>query len=216
VDGDESDEALMIAYRAGEARAFEKLLARHEKPVWNFLRRFSRDREAAEDLLQEVFLRVVKDAQDRGKESEGGWRGTAKFSTWLYTIARNLCIDRARRATHRQAASLDEAGPAGDEATATLHDRLASSDAPADVVVAERQAGRRIDRAIAELPDDQREVFLMREVMELPFAEIASVVGASEPTVKSRMRYALEKLRLALADLEAGATTGARESVGSG
>ena len=63
------------------------------------------------------------------------------------------------------------------------------------------QAARRIDRAVAELPDDQREVFLMREVMEMPFAEIASVVGASEPTVKSRMRYALEKLRAALADL---------------
>src|SRR5665213_1985658 len=97
VDGEESDEALMTAYRAGETRAFERLLARHEKPVWIFLRRFSRDAEAAEDLLQEVFLRVVKDAQ----ESEAAWKGTAKFSTWLYTIARNLCIDRARRAAHR-------------------------------------------------------------------------------------------------------------------
>jgi RNA polymerase sigma-70 factor, ECF subfamily len=214
VDGDESDEALMTAYRAGETRAFGQLLARHEKPIWNFLRRFSRDAEAAEDLLQEVFLRVVKDAQ----ESEAAWKGNAKFSTWLYTIARNLCIDRARRAVHREAASLDGAGPSGDESTETLHDRLASPDAPADLVVAGRQAARRIDRAIAELPDEQREVFLMREVMELPFAEIASVVGASEPTVKSRMRYALEKLRTALADLDAGAsaTAGATESTGSG
>jgi RNA polymerase sigma-70 factor, ECF subfamily len=214
VDGDESDEALMTAYRAGETRAFGKLLARYEKPIWNFLRRFSRDAEAAEDLLQEVFLRVVKDAQ----ESEAAWKGNAKFSTWLYTIARNLCIDRARRAVHREAASLDGAGSSGGESTETLHDRLASPDAPADLVVAGRQAARRIDRAIAELPDEQREVFLMREVMELPFAEIASVVGASEPTVKSRMRYALEKLRTALADLDAGASpnAGATESTGSG
>jgi RNA polymerase sigma-70 factor (ECF subfamily) len=212
VDGDESDEALMTAYRAGEVRAFEKLLHRHEKPVWNFLRRFSRDAEAAEDLLQEVFLRVVKDAQ----ESTAAWKGNAKFSTWLYTIARNLCIDRARRAVHREAASLDGTGPADTESPETLHDRIASTDAPADAVVADRQAARRIDRAIAELPDDQREVFLMREVMELPFAEIASVVGASEPTVKSRMRYALEKLRGALADLGAGVTSGAAESTGSG
>jgi len=212
VDGDESDEALMTAYRAGEIRAFEKLLARHEKPIWNFLRRFSRDAEAAEDLLQEVFLRVVKDAQ----ESEAAWKGNAKFSTWLYTIARNLCIDRARRAVHREAASLDGTGLSDAESTTTLHDRLASPDAPADLVVAGRQAARRIDRAIAELPDEQREVFLMREVMELPFAEIASVVGASEPTVKSRMRYALEKLRAALADLGAGVTSGAAESTGSG
>jgi RNA polymerase sigma-70 factor, ECF subfamily len=212
VDGDESDEALMTAYRAGETRAFEKLLARHEKPIWNFLRRFSRDAEAAEDLLQEVFLRVVKDAQ----EAEAAWKGNAKFSTWLYTIARNLCIDRARRAVHREAASLDGTEPADAESTTSLHDRLASPDAPADVVVAGRQTARRIDRAIAELPDDQREVFLMREVMELPFAEIASVVGASEPTVKSRMRYALEKLRTALADLDIGLSSGAAESTGSG
>jgi RNA polymerase sigma-70 factor (ECF subfamily) len=214
VDGDESDEALMTAYRAGESRAFDKLLGRYEKPIWNFLRRFSRDAEAAEDLLQEVFLRVVKDAQ----QSEAAWKGHAKLSTWLYTIARNLCIDRARRAVHREAASLDGTGISGAESTESLHDRLASSDAPADLVVAGRQAARRIDRAIAELPDEQREVFLMREVMELPFAEIASVVGASEPTVKSRMRYALEKLRAALADLDASATAtaSATESTGSG
>ena len=212
MDGDESDEALMTAYRAGEVRAFERLLARHEKPVWNFLRRFSRDAEAAEDLLQEVFLRVVKDAQ----ESKAAWKGGAKFSTWLYTIARNLCIDRARRAVHREAASLDGSGPAGTESTETLHDRIASTDALADAVVADRQAARRIDRAIADLPDEQREVFLMREVMELPFAEIATVVGASEPTVKSRMRYALEKLRGALADLGAVVISGVAESTRSG
>jgi RNA polymerase sigma-70 factor (ECF subfamily) len=212
VDGEESDEALMTAYRAGETRAFDKLLARYEKPIWNFLRRFSRDAEAAEDLLQEVFLRVVKDAQ----ESQAAWKGNAKLSTWLYTIARNLCIDRARRGGHREAASLDGTGPSGADSTETLHDRLASPDAPADLVVAGRQAARRIDRAITELPDEQREVFLMREVMELPVAEIASVVGASEPTVKSRMRYALEKLRAALADLDAGASAGATESTGSG
>ena len=77
------------------------------------------------------------------------------------------------------------------------------------------RTGPEIDRAVAELPDDQREVFLMREVMEMPFAEIASAVGVSEPTVKSRMRYALEKLRAALADLgDTGA--GAAESTGSG
>ena len=82
-------------------------------------------------------------------------------------------------------------------------------------MVAGREAAVRIDCAVAALPDDQREVFLMREVMELPFAEIASMVGVSEPTVKSRMRYALEKLRVALADL-GDTRTGTAESTGSG
>ena len=95
----------MQAYRAGDARAFERLVARHEKPVWNFLRRFVADATTAEDLLQEVFLRVVKSADE--------WRGAAKFSTWLYTIARNLSVDHARRAVHRNAASLDGPEHAG-------------------------------------------------------------------------------------------------------
>jgi RNA polymerase sigma-70 factor (ECF subfamily) len=206
------DEQLLAAYRAGDVAAFEALLARYEKPIWTYLRRFVRHDEAAEDLLQEVFLRVVRDAQDAAAP---GWKGAAKFSTWLYTIARNLCVDRARREAFRAAASLDVAG-GEDSAPVSLHDRLAAPDRPADAVLAGRQAAARIDRAIATLPEDQREVFLMREVMELPFAEIAAVVGASEPTVKSRMRYALEKLRVALADLAGEGGPGAAESERAG
>ena len=197
----------MSAYRAGDARAFERLVARHEKAVWNFLRRFVRDATTAEDLLQEVFLRVIKSADE--------WRGAAKFSTWLYTIARNLCVDHARRAVHRDATSLDGPEQRGSESDSTLHDRIASHAPRADELVADKQAKARIETAIATLPTEQREVFLMREVMEMPFAEIAAAVGASEPTVKSRMRYALEKLRAALVELGRD-TTGAAESSGSG
>jgi RNA polymerase sigma-70 factor (ECF subfamily) len=210
----ESDEALLMAYRAGDARAFERLVARHEKPVWNFLRRFVANAATAEDLLQEVFLRVIKSAH--AEESE--WRGAAKFSTWLYTIARNLCVDHARRAVHRDAASLDGPGHAAADTEATLHDRIPSSDPAPDARVADRQAKARIDAAIAALPPDQREVFLMREVMEMPFAEIAAAVGVSEPTVKSRMRYALEKLRVSLVELggDQASGPGKTESSGSG
>ena len=211
MDGDSSDEQLLAAYRGGDVRAFEQLLARYEKPIWSFLRRFVHDAEAAEDLLQEVFLRVVRDAQESGP----AWKGEAKFSTWLYTIARNLCIDRARRTAVRGSSPSIDGPTDADVETATLHERIAAPGPSTDAVVAGREAARRIDRAVSDLPDDQREVFLMREVMELPFAEIASVVGVSEPTVKSRMRYALEKLRAALADL-GDARASAAESTGSG
>jgi RNA polymerase sigma-70 factor (ECF subfamily) len=201
----------MAAYQAGDARAFELLVARHERPVWNFLRRFTHDAAASEDLLQEVFLRVVKSAAE--------WKRTARFSTWIYAIARNLCVDQARRAVHRRASSLD--GPlrsAEPDSTETLHDRIPARDSGAEQKVSDQQAAARIDAAIARLPDEQREVFLMREVMEMSFAEIAAVVGASEPTVKSRMRYALGKLRESLVDFRepTAARAGTTETVGSG
>jgi RNA polymerase sigma-70 factor (ECF subfamily) len=94
-----TDETLMAAYQKGDVAAFAQLVARHEKPLWNFLRRFVSQPAVAEDLLQEAFLRVVRSA--------GEWQPSAKFSTWLYTIARNLCTDAARRDTLRRTSSLD-------------------------------------------------------------------------------------------------------------
>src|SRR5882672_7956370 len=182
---DQTDEQLMQAFREGNARAFELLLARHERKVWNFLRR-SVDPTTAEDLLQEVFLRVIKARADNVD-----WKGEAKFTTWVYAIARNICIDHARRAVHRDARSLDAPTSRADpEASETMHDRLASENRDAEGLASDGQVRVRVDQAVAALPPDQREVFLLREVMDMPFAEIATVVGAPEPTVKSRMRYA--------------------------
>src|SRR5262245_44318075 len=96
---DESDEALMGRYRRGEVRAFELLLGRHRKAVFNFIYRYVRDPAQAEDLMQETFLRVIK--------GSGSYEEQSKFTTWLYTIARNLCVDASRRAKHRRAQSLD-------------------------------------------------------------------------------------------------------------
>jgi RNA polymerase sigma-70 factor, ECF subfamily len=203
---DETDEQLMHAYREGNARAFELLLARHERKVWNFLRRSVGDATIAEDLLQEVFLRVIK--------ARAEWKGEAKFTTWVYAIARNLCVDHARRAVHRDTRSLDAPTRTDQENPETLHDRLASNERDAEGSASDGEVRARVDAAVAALPADQREVFLLREVMDMPFAEIAVVVGAPEPTVKSRMRYALERLREALEDLRAGAEP--RRSAGPG
>jgi len=184
----------MARYQQGEVAAFAELVSRHEKRLWNFVRRFVADAETAEDLLQEVFLRVVKSAAD--------WQPSAKFSTWLYTIARNLCTDQARRGAFRDADSLDQ--PLKTSASSSgLHriDLVASPDGNAEKAAMDREIATRVDDAVGHLPVEQREVFLMREVMDLSFAEIAAATGASEPTVKSRMRYALERLRAALAEL---------------
>ena len=182
----------MAAYQKGDGDAFAELAARHEKRLWNFLRRFVRDEATAEDLLQEVFLRVVRSASD--------WEPTAKVSTWLFTIARNLCIDHARRTELRQADSLDQSHGEDDTGPRKI-DRVASEGGNAESQVIGHEIADLVDRAVAELPIEQREVFLMREVMDMSFAEIATRTGASEPTVKSRMRYALERLRSALGDL---------------
>jgi RNA polymerase sigma-70 factor, ECF subfamily len=188
-----TDEALMAAYQRGDVAAFAELVARHEKRLWNFVRRFVADTATAEDLLQEVFLRVVRNAAE--------WEASAKFSTWLYTIARNLCTDNARRGVLRKADSLDQTpGPSRDESGPHRIDKIAGSAPNAEKAAMNRELADRVDRAVAELPVEQREVFLMREVMDMSFAEIALATKTSEPTVKSRMRYALERLRSALGE----------------
>jgi RNA polymerase sigma-70 factor (ECF subfamily) len=186
---DDSDEALMLRYRDGEVRAFELLLTRHRKPIYNFILRYVLEPAQAEDLLQETFLRVI-----RGAES---YERQAKFTTWLYTIARNLCVDASRRAKHRRAQSLD-APIDEEEGSGTLLDRVADPTGTVDRQVIGKQLGERIQRAVDGLGEEQREVFVLREVLDLPFKEIAEIVGCPENTVKSRMRYALEKLREAL------------------
>jgi RNA polymerase sigma-70 factor (ECF subfamily) len=202
-----TDEALMAAYQKGDVAAFGELVARHEKRLWNFLRRFVRDKATAEDLLQEVFLRVVKSAVQ--------WQPSAKVSTWLFTIARNLCTDQARRAEFRQAESLDQA-KAGEEGSGLRRiDRVAANSGDAEKEAMGREIASLVDRAVGELPVEQREVFLMREVMDMSFAEIAAQVGASEPTVKSRMRYALQRLRSSLGELHEATTRDAASVEGT-
>lgn len=196
--GDATDEMLMVRYQRGDRRAFAELVQRHSRAVYNLVLRQLRDPSAAEDVTQEVFLRVV--------QSAAAFKHEARFSTWLYTIARNLCVDHLRRLAHRRHTSLDAAIPntpssprerSLGEAIPDLHPR-----ASAERRAANNQVLDTILRAVDLLPDDQREIFLMREVACLPFREIATITGASENTVKSRMRYALERLRDALSDFE--------------
>lgn len=184
----------MLAYAGGEVLAFEILLGRHERGVYNFVYRSVHNTDRAEELTQEVFLRVVKNAKR--------YKRTAKFTTWLYTIARNLCIDESRRRKHRGHVSLD-ATVGDDEGGQTFKDRV--TDHRAESGAARRERARFVEalqQGVDALPDEQREVFVLRHIEGLKFVEIAEIVGVSENTIKSRMRYALASLRLHVADFE--------------
>ena len=188
---DRSDERLLSEYREGDVGAFEVLLGRYRIPLFNVVLRSVRDRGRAEEIYQDVWMRVVERAED--------FRGDAKFSTWLYAIARNQCIDHQRKMKFRSHASLDSTrAPDG----ASLGDRLADRAPSTERLAAARRMQERIAIAVQELPEEQREVFLLRQLQGMAFAEVAEVVGVSVPTAKSRMRYALERLKRALADGE--------------
>jgi RNA polymerase sigma-70 factor (ECF subfamily) len=192
-----TDEVLMLRFQGGDQSAFTKLVRKHKTPVYNFILRTVRAREVAEDLAQDVFVKVVQSAAD--------FKHEARFSTWAYTIARNLCIDHLRKAALRRHPSLDQAANNNsNEEGPTLGERIADSHfaASVDRVAIGSELGIRITRAVEDLPPEQREVFLLREIANVPFKEIAEIVGVPENTTKSRMRYALERLQQALAEYE--------------
>jgi RNA polymerase sigma-70 factor (ECF subfamily) len=190
-----ADEVLMMRFQAGDRVAFASLVRKHKTPIFNFVLRLVRSPSAAEDLVQDVFVKVVQSAMEFKHES--------KFTTWTYTIARNLCIDHLRKMALRQHPSLDQ--PRGEAPDGpTLLDRTADGHPGAAVErsVIGAELGQRITRCVEALPQEQREVFLLREIADLPFKEIAGITGVPENTVKSRMRYALERLQESLAEYE--------------
>lgn len=192
-ENEASDEVLMLRYQRGDQDAFGALVRRYQVRVYNFVLRQVRSPAAAEDVAQEVFLRVVQRAS--------AFKHEARFSTWLYTIARNLCVDQLRKSNLRRHPSLDQ--PIGNDGDGpALGDQVPDSRQSVERQAAASQVASSILRAVEELSDEQREVFLLREVANLPFKEIAEVTATSENTVKSRMRYALEHLQAKLSDFE--------------
>ena len=190
---DPPDETLMLRYQQGDRAAFATLVRRHQGALFNFAIRQVRVPQVAEDVVQETFVRIVQNAAD--------FKHEARFTTWVYTITRNLCIDHLRKRALRKHPSLDQAG--GEEGDGpTLGEQTADPRASVEREATSSELKERIARAVDTLPDEQREVFLMREGANLPFKEIAEITGVPENTVKSRMRYALERLQEALAEYE--------------
>jgi RNA polymerase sigma-70 factor (ECF subfamily) len=194
---DPTDEELMVRFQRGDRPAFAVLVRRHKTRLYNFVLRQLRHGPSAEEIVQDTFVRVVQNAAD--------FRHASRFSTWLYAIARNLCVDHARKRALRRHPSLDDPGPApnGDAPERMdLSERTADAGANVERNVVSSQIRERVLEALHKLPDDQREVFLMRQVGSLSFKDIAEIVSVPENTVKSRMRYALEHLQAELSDFE--------------
>lgn len=168
----------MLAYGRGDAGAFETLYKRHRGALYRFVLRALKQRSAAEELFQEVWIRVI--------ESRSRYAPQARFTTWLYTIAHNLLVDHWRR----KGLSLVQLD---DEPAAVAPDN------PARQAEA-RETLARLLRAIEALPAAQREAFLLHEEAGLTVAEIAAVTGSGEEAAKSRLRYATAKLKAAVDD----------------
>ena len=178
----------MLLYQKGEERAFEILYWRHQHGIFNFICHFIGGGNQAEELLQDVFLKVVK--------SSKRYKPTAKFTTWLYQIARNGCIDHFRKMKHRKTTSLSQ--PVDSEEEMVVESTITNDNPSPEKSARISEIAEVLQKTISALPEEQREVFLMREDLDLSFAEIAELIGCPINTAKSRMRYALEHLRKAL------------------
>jgi len=191
----QTDEALMARVGRGQADAFEILVDRHTNSVTTFCYAFCRDRDQAEDLMQEVFMRVYRNARS--------YKPVAKFTTWLYRVAANLCINEAKKAKLRKMVSLD--GPMDADPDATRIVEKMATDDPGPITEAERrEASRLIERAIEALPRDQRVTLILVERQNLPYKDVAEILGdVTVSAVKMRVKRARENLREALRFLEA-------------
>ncbi len=162
----------------------DQLVDRHGGSVYAFVRRFLGPSPAVDDLTQDVWLRVIR--------RSGSFDGRSRFTTWLFTVTRNTCIDYLRKQKRRRPPSSANTDP-------SFHlDQLADPGPPVVESLARRELTTFVEQAVSELPDAQREAFLLREQTDLTFAEIAEMLGVPRDTIKSRMRYALSHIRRAV------------------
>jgi RNA polymerase sigma-70 factor (ECF subfamily) len=186
-----SDVQLMLDVKAGDDASFNLLLQKYRTPLINFLYRMVRDSATAEDLAQEVFLRVYRARKQ--------YSPSAKFTTWLFRIATNLALNSVRDNRHRQMDVSIDAPVEEDEAPLQLHAR----EMRIDEHMIERDRAEFIRQAISSLPEKQRVAVLLHKYEEMDYAEIAKILECSESALKSLLFRAYETLRVQLAPLVA-------------
>lgn len=188
---EKSDEALMHQLQTGDLRSFDTLVKRWETPLLNYCYRLVNDIALAEDLRQEVFLRIYRSAKT--------FRATAKFSTWMYRIATNLCINTLAKPGHRKEIPMDTDLELGHE---DFDDRLIDPSDTPDVVVIKKELESRVHSALTCLPQNLRVVVIMRHYHDMKFREIAEVLECPISTAKSRLAAGMTRLSQMLSKQE--------------
>jgi len=187
----DSDENLMLAYGGGNAAAFDELYSRHKGGVYRYLLRHCRNNALADELFQDVWMNAIR--------VRATYAPTAKFTTWIYTLAHNRLVDHWRATGQARFASIDDDG---EGEARDIVDALpsAANDEP-EARALSNELGAQLREALAALPVDQRDAFLLQYEGGLSLVEIAELTGVGMETVKSRLRYATAKLRGALGPL---------------
>lgn len=179
-----SDETLMMAYRDGDASAFERLYSRHRGGLYRYLLHQCRKAAVAEELFQDVWLNLIR--------ARARYVPEARFATYLYRIAHNRLVDHFRRASHRPLTQSEA------EADDTMAEPAADARSQPEVRLESKAAIACFMVALEALPDAQREAFVMHEEAGMSVEEIARATGVNTETAKSRLRYAVAKLRRGL------------------
>jgi len=186
-----SDVQLMLDVKAGDELSFEILLKKYLTPLVNFLYRMVKDQAAAEDLAQEVFLRVYRARKE--------YSPSAKFTTWLFRIATNLALNAIRDGRFRQMQISIDTPRDEDEQVI----EIAAPENRADDRLIERERNQMIRGAILALPEKQRAAVILHKYQEMDYAQIGKILGCSESALKSLLFRAYETLRVQLALLVA-------------
>lgn len=180
---DKTDKEQIEAYLGGDANALEPLVERYKRPLYSFILKMTEGREDSDEIFQETWFRVLKNIHKFRHEN---------FLNWVFRIAHNLVIDRARRNKKNISLQSEFGGEDGDR---TLEDRLAAPGISPAEEVGGTSLGERIEQAVETLSPEQKEVFLLRMYGNVSFKEIAKIQKCSINTCLARMQYALGKLR---------------------
>lgn len=183
-----ADSDLINDYLAGNDKSFEVLLNRHKDKIYTSIYLFVKDREMADDIFQDVFIKII-DTLRKGKYNHEG-----KFSQWAMRISYNMCVDNFRRAKRKTKVSATE--------SFDIFDVLESNDDNMEMIMIQDQTSERLRYLVDQLPEEQREVVILRHYADMSFKEISQLTRVSINTALGRMRYALINMRKMVGDKE--------------